>query len=53
MTETHDQIGNLLAWFAEPSSEELEIGPAQGLYGEQRRPPVEVGPIIWQVIIGP
>ena len=52
MTETHDQIANLLASFAELRSQGLEIGLAQGLYGERRRPPVEVGPIIRQVIVG-
>ncbi len=42
VTETHDQIANLLASFAKLSSEELEIGLAQGLYGEQQRPLVEL-----------
>ncbi len=42
VTETHDQIANLLASFAELSSEELKIGLEQGLYGEQQRPLVEL-----------
>lgn len=42
MTETHDQNATLLASFAELSSEELEIGLTQGLYGEQQRPLVEL-----------
>ncbi len=41
VTETHDQIANLLASFAELTSEQLEIGLAQGLYGERQRPLVE------------
>ncbi len=42
VTESQDQIANLLASFADLGSEELKIGLEQGLYGEQQRPLVEL-----------
>jgi hypothetical protein len=42
VTESQDQIANLLASLADLGSEELKIGLEQGLYGEQQRPLVEL-----------
>ena len=42
VTESQDQIANLLASFADLGSEELKVGLEQGLYGEQQRPLVEL-----------
>ena len=42
VTESQDQIANLLASFADLGSEELKIGVEQGLYSEQQRPLVEL-----------